>query len=126
MGLRPGFPDWSNAIDSDMRETLEILRFTGRSIVALGEGIDEEALWDDKILRARVEREIVALGRGLAQVRDRSPETWRRLGRPDTGVRFGDVIAAGEWIDYGSVWRAIRYDVPPLLERVEAVLGGDG
>ena len=111
------------APQKEARELLESVLKAGRLILEWSADVTVHRLWDDKQKRAAVERQFEVIAEALTRLRGVDERTWGGIYDAATAIRLGEAIRHDyDSIDYGTLWRATRYDLPQMLQAVEDAL----
>ena len=111
------------APQKEAREPLDSVLNAGRLILEWSADATVHRLWHDKQKRAAVERQFEVIAEALIRLRRVDERTWDGINDAATAIRLGEAIRRDyDSIDYGTLWRATRYDLPQMLHTVEDAL----
>lgn len=78
----------------------------------------------NRLLRHAVERNFEIIGEAVKRLASQDPDTASHLGSYPQIIAFRNLLIHGyDLVDHALVWNAVEQQVPPLLGRIEILLG---
>lgn len=111
----------------DPRTLLWDVQQAADAILLFTHGKDLADYRSNQMLRAAVERKFEIIGEALNRLAKTAPDVSAQLPELPRIVAFRNLLIHGyASIDDATVWRTVQEDLPALLGRVAALLGGLG
>lgn len=102
---------------------LEDIRDAAAFIVEVTHGKTRAHYSADRLLRHAVERNFEIIGEAVKRLAQKDEASAAALGAYPQIIAFRNVLIHGyDLVDHALVWNAIEQQLPPLLDRVQALL----